>query len=270
MAPLPRLLGDVRGQVCLVVDVVRFSTFLVALFDRGGRQAYLCESPAGALALRRSLGDGALAFGETIGSGPASGCDAAPSLEALDDLDLRGRTAAVSSENGAGAVLACYRRGASQVLVAALCNLDAAAERALQLAGGRHRVAQASSLCVPGRGQRQDPGVTAGPGITIVCAGVAGNSRVALDDVYVAGRLLQALKAAPERCDDGARMALATVAAYPGASAALEASITARWLRAAGCGRDVELCSLENTSEIVPVAAPAEGYTGAVCRVIVD
>lgn len=242
VAPLPRLATDLRGRVCLVVDVVRLSTFLVALLERGCPEVFVCHTPAEALALRAAL-PGALAFGEVIGSGAAPGCDAPPSLVALDGLDVARGPAIVSSENGAHALLAGLRTGARHVLVAGLSNLAA--------------VAYAT--------RRLEAHAT---GVALVCAGVAHNTRLTLDDLYVAGRLLCALGASPEQCDDGAMLALAVAAAFPAPLPALEASITGRWLRESGWQRDIEQCAHENVSSLAPEAMAATlAPVGRVCRV---
>ena len=124
---------------------------------------------------------------------------------------------------------------AAVVLVAALANLSATAAHAARLA----------------RASRGRVGVR--------CAGVRGG--VALDDVYTAGRLVDAIASyLPEwPVGDAAELARASAAAYSSAYGALSASQSARDLIAAELTDDVRVCAQVDAVDIVAVAEPLEG-----------
>jgi 2-phosphosulfolactate phosphatase len=88
--------------------------------------------------------------------------------------------------------------------------------------------------------------------VAIRCAGVRGE--VALDDVYVAGRLVERIEelAGPAFLTDGARTARATARAYAEPLAALADSQSARDLDGTGHEPDIAWCALESVFDIVP------------------
>ncbi|PZS00176.1 MAG: 2-phosphosulfolactate phosphatase, partial [Candidatus Chloroheliales bacterium] len=69
MAMLPGLVRDTERQVCIVVDVLRATTTLCALFERGVREVYLGADPTDVKAIAARLGDCLLA-GERGGLAP--------------------------------------------------------------------------------------------------------------------------------------------------------------------------------------------------------
>ena len=88
--------------------------------------------------------------------------------------------------------------------------------------------------------------------VAIRCAGVRGE--VALDDVYVAGRLVERIEelAGPAFLTDGARTARAIARAYAEPLAALADSQSARDLDGTGHEPDIAWCALESVFDIVP------------------
>jgi 2-phosphosulfolactate phosphatase len=91
--------------------------------------------------------------------------------------------------------------------------------------------------------------------VAIRCAGVRGE--IALDDVYVAGRLVERIDelAGPAFLTDGARSARAISRAYADPLAALADSQSARDLDGTGHEPDVARCALESVFDIVPRVA---------------
>jgi phosphosulfolactate phosphohydrolase-like enzyme len=93
----------------------------------------------------------------------------------------------------------------------------------------------------------------------ICCAGAEG--KVALDDVYVAGRYVDSLleRWPAGQLTDAALVSSGVARRYDSARTALDASSSARRLRDVGLGSDVEACARESTLEAVPrLAAVAE------------
>ena len=88
--------------------------------------------------------------------------------------------------------------------------------------------------------------------VAIRCAGVRGE--IALDDVYVAGRLVERIDelAGPAFLTDGARSARAISRAYADPLAALADSQSARDLDGTGHEPDVARCARESVLDVVP------------------
>ena len=88
---------------------------------------------------------------------------------------------------------------------------------------------------------------------------------VALDDVYTAGRLVDAIAAyLPEwPVGDAAELARASAAAYSSAYGALSASQSARDLVAAELTDDVRVCAQVDAVDIVALAEPLDGRARA-------
>lgn len=105
--------------------------------------------------------------------------------------------------------------------------------------------------------------VPAGAGVTVVCSGTGG--RPALEDVYVAGRLVQALGGAPS---DAARVAERVASAYGTPLEPLAASEDGVRLRATGQEEDIGWCASESALEIVPEVQAIEDEVAVAGRFI--
>jgi 2-phosphosulfolactate phosphatase len=135
----------------------------------------------------------------------------------LAAADRAGEELVLATTNGSPAVVAAAH-AAERVLVGCLLNL-----RAVRAAVPRDAA------------------------VAIVCAGT--NGRPALEDVYVAGRLVSALGGVPS---DAARVAERVASGYGTPLEPLDASEDAAQLRATGQGRDIAWCARESVHEIVP------------------
>jgi 2-phosphosulfolactate phosphatase len=137
--------------------------------------------------------------------------------------ERRGEELVLATTNGAPTVVKAASR-APRVLLACLLNLDAVA-RALEGA---------------------DPG--AATDVQIVCSGTDG--AVALEDVYVAGRLSALL---PGGRTDAALVAEGVARAFENPLDALAAGLAAAVLRQAGLAEDIEYCARESEIDVVPI-----------------
>lgn len=215
----------------IVVDVVRASTSIVTLFDRGCPAIHVARTlDAGReFARTRRL----LLCGEEGGARP-EGFDYgnSPTEFAAERFDQRATV--LCTTNGTVALHAVAPSPA--VFVGCLANAGAvvaAAVAAAQTAGA----------------------------LTIVCAG--SNRHVALDDVWTAGRLVARasdLLGAEAVLTDAATIALTLTGAMPDGPVALRASRSARALVNLGLERDVAYAALEDRSTVVPrlVSRPEE------------
>jgi len=211
--------ADLRpADVAVVVDVLRATSTITHALDAGYRAVLVAESVERARTLRAP---GRVLAGERA-------CVAPPGFDQgnspRDAMRPAGDELVLATTNGAPAIVAAARH-APIVLVGCLLNLDAVAA------------------------------AVDGSDVQIVCSGTDG--AVALEDVYVAGRLCAQLRG---RRTDAARVAEGVGRAYPTPLAALADSAGARALRAAGLDDDIELCARESTLDVVGrVSAGAPG-----------
>jgi phosphosulfolactate phosphohydrolase-like enzyme len=95
--------------------------------------------------------------------------------------------------------------------------------------------------------------------VAVRCAGVRGE--LALDDAYVAGRLVERIRAlVPDLgWTDSARAASLIAAAYPDPLTALRDSESARDLAGTGHEEDVARCAQVSTLDVVPIVTGSAG-----------
>lgn len=197
--------GEVQGRVVFVIDILRMGSTIAAALAAGARAIVPVASTEEALRMQQTLGtDDSVLAGERH-------CERIPgfplgnSPREMTEAAVKGRTVIMTTTNGTGALLAVA--SASPVYVAAAVNYTLVAERA--------RAAW----------EARDP-------ILIVCAGR--ENRFALDDAYMAGRLVEGALGggrARQGLNDAALAALDLVRRYG-----------RRWERpllASGGGRDL-------------------------------
>lgn len=259
VACLPRDATRLPQRVALVIDVIRATTTLVTMFERGARSVILTRDVASARAAivqRVST----LLIGEVGGLHPPDFAYG-NSPVALSTADLRQHNLIFSTTNGTKALVAAA--DAVGVIAACLRNGRAAVTTALDIA----RAANAD--------------------ISVICAGRAGGTQQGLDDLICAGYLVEQLieqsggviaawqpdadfaatvqrgDAEPNsvELDDSARIALRL---YRNAvhnplkpmaseiSAAFQESGAAQGLARLGLAEDITFCAQIDVSEVVP------------------
>jgi 2-phosphosulfolactate phosphatase len=210
------------GRVVCVVDTIRAST-VIAQALAAGYEHVVCTGQIGdAVREAATYGSGVVLGGERHGvriDGFTLGNS--PS----EYVTRRGSVLVFTTTNGTRAILQAVDE-ADHVLVASLTCLSSVTESALRLAGDGD--------------------------ITLRCAGVDGG--VALDDAYVAGRIVQRLlQLDPGRdATDAALVAAAVASAFADAETALAASQSARNLADVGLAGDVAACARESTVAVAP------------------
>jgi 2-phosphosulfolactate phosphatase len=222
--------GEALGpcDVAVVVDTIRATTTALYALRQGYAQVICCAEVDDARAAAAEIGPSAILAGERDCM-RIEGFHLGNSPREFDAGQPLGDVLVLTTTNGTRAVLQA-QAGAAVVLVAALANLSATAAHAARLA----------------RASRGRVGVR--------CAGVRGG--VALDDVYTAGRLVDAIASyLPEwPVGDAAELARASAAAYSSAYGALSASQSARDLIAAELTDDVRVCAQVDAVDIVAIA----------------
>ncbi len=204
--------ADVRtSDVALVVDVLRAGTTIVAALAAGFERV-LC---AGDIETARHLsGAGRKLAGERE-CRPIEGFDYGNSPGEFTHAPVPDLV--LCTTNGTPAVLAAAEV-AGEVLVASLVNLDAVVDV-----------------------------VPEGAEVAIVCSGT--NRRFALEDAYLAGRLVQRLG---QGRTDAATAAARLADSYPDSHAPLAQGADAEVLRATGQSADIDFCARESVFDIVP------------------
>lgn len=158
-----RIGGPVEGQVCIVIDVLRASSTIVTMLERGCERVVAAAHVDEARELRERLPDHLLC-GEAGGL-PPEGFDYGNSPLEFSGLDLRGKSAILATTNGTRALADVVEAGAAKVLVGCLLNRTAVAEAARTMA----------------REQKA--------GVVIACAGDIDSS----EEDYAVGRSIAAL-----------------------------------------------------------------------------
>jgi 2-phosphosulfolactate phosphatase len=220
-------------EVAVVVDTIRATTTALYALRQGYAQVICCAEVDDARAAAAEIGDSAILAGERE-CVRIEGFHLGNSPREFDAGQPLGDVLVLTTTNGTRAVLQA-QADAGVVLIAALANLSATAAHAARLTrGSRGRVA-------------------------VRCAGVRG--AIALDDVYTAGRLIDAMAAyLPEwPLGDAAELARASAAAYSSAYGALNASQSARDLIAAELSDDVRVCAQVDAVDIVALAESLPG-----------
>ncbi len=235
------------ATVYIVVDVIRATTSLCVLFERGCREALLAPDVAAVRALRSALGPEILLAGEVSGARP-EGFDCGNSPAELAQAPVAGRTVLFATTNGTRAIRACA--GGRAILAGALRNAQAVAQAALAAVPAASAPSP-TALDMDDEGERFD--------IVLVCSGR--DDQPAYDDTICAGFILRRLMdAAAERgrvaaLESGAQIALAAlvgVEAGGGIRAALAQSGAYRAIERIGLAGDLDWCAATDVTEVVP------------------
>jgi 2-phosphosulfolactate phosphatase len=202
------------APVGIVVDVLRATSTIAQALVGGYARVLCCGEVEEAKALREELGDGVLAGERKCVRIPGFDRGNSPS----EFVEAAGDTVILSTTNGTRALLAAATR-CDHVLAASLLNLEAVVGAA-RAAGGD---------------------------VAIFCAGVKGE--FALDDAFVAGRLVELLRGDPT---DAGVAALRLSTSFASAEDGLRSSQSARNLVAAGLEDDIAWCARESVLDVVP------------------
>jgi 2-phosphosulfolactate phosphatase len=215
--------------VAVVIDVLRATT-TIAQALAGGYERVLCTaSREQALEMR---GPGRVLAGEEA-CVPPPGFDLGNSPAGVETAS--GRELVLATSNGTPAIIAAAAE-ADLTLLGCLANLDAL----LGVLGDRAEA---------GDGDEDED-----EDVLLVCSGT--NGRLALEDVYVAGRIVAGLGG---RRSDSAAMCALVGAAAPSALDLFRESTNGRLLVEVGLESDIVWCARESTLELVPRVSSVTG-----------
>ncbi len=157
---------SVERKVCVVLDVLRASSTMMAMFGAGARELRLAETPEEALAIAYGRRDDFWVCGERHGL-KVDGFDYGNSPAEVAEADLTGREVVFVTSNGTAALRAVS--SAPAVLVGSPRN---------EVAVVRQAIREANALDCD---------------ILIVCAGDRGGYGISLEDAFCAGMLVERL-----------------------------------------------------------------------------
>jgi len=229
VALLPGQSTDYARSVCIIVDVLRASTSIITVLDRGAAEVLPARNIDAARALRSRFASHILC-GEQGGL-PPDGFDYGNSPSEFSRLDLSSKSVILATSNGTR-VLSLVAETAAVVLIGAAINRTAAAKSALEIA--RHR----------------------GLDITVICSAAHGGAVFVLEDALGAAAIADAAATADPSLllSDAARFArdsfLHSASDIP---AAIRSAYHAQELVDAGLGDDVAYCAAVDKSDTVPV-----------------
>ncbi len=211
------------GTAAVVIDVLRFSSAVVAALEAGVSRIIPVEDIETASRLADSgKRKTKLLAGERKGL-PIEGFDLFNSPAEFTKRRVSGKTIVMTTSNGTRGVLLASK--ASRTIICSINNLGAVADAV--------------------RGEK---------GLSILCCGSEGN--IAIEDLYCGGLLLNALedRIEVETINDAGRIAMIlSGGSGPDAEEILSSSDRGRELSKAGYGDDLLLCARRDTSDIVPV-----------------
>jgi len=217
--------GDVQGRAAVVIDVIRFSTSVLAALEAGAAGVLPAPTAGKAAALAGSLGRSDVLLCGELGGRKPEGFDLGNSPRGFTPGRVSGRTLVYGTTNGTRAL---HRvREARCVAVACLANLGGVA--------GRLRAWDRPAL--------------------VVCAGREG--KAGLDDVWCAGLLVDRLEdGGPVEMDDGARLAAGAARSLGRPDRdALATTAAGAALVEIGLGEDLQMCAAMDRTDAVPVLA---------------
>jgi 2-phosphosulfolactate phosphatase len=200
----------------IVIDVIRATTTMCQALASGYERVFCTAEIEDARNLREELGEGVLGGERNAVRIPGFDLGNSP----REYLEPVGETLILSTTNGTRAVVTAAQR-CERVLVASLLNLAAVVDCA-----------------------REE-----GEDAVVVCAGV--QATLALDDAYVAGRIVELL--GWERTD-ASEAAARLASTWGGAEEAFRASKSGRNLleNAPALEEDIAFCARESVLEVVP------------------
>ncbi len=227
VAFLPEEVGASARRAVVIIDVLRATTSLLTLLERGCAGIVIAPNVAAARRYRAAH-PSVLAAGEEGGRAP-EGFDFGNSPAAFARSEVAGRHVVLATTNGTRAMHVV--QGAPVAFLGCLRNRSAAA-------GAVVRAAAASEL-----------------DITLVCSGREG--LFSLDDAFTAGAIVDAAQSGASTAGtltftDAAQAARALYQAFPDVEAMFRRTRAGRNLIQIGLSEDLPYCAAQDQSTLVP------------------
>lgn len=228
---------NVKGidDVYVVIDVIRASSTITMLFDKGCRELLLTDNVDAYIGENRAKDDTLAVCAESVAGYCLEGADFSPSLLELEPLQgLEGKTVLMQTTNGTVAAHTLISAGKGNILIGSMRNAKAVMDYAAALAK------------------------RLGVNLHIVCAGREAGTSYTIDDTYCAAFLVNKAAESARTLglelvqNDSAKLALMTHAVYPNAEEAFAASASGNTMRKINRPEDIGLCAVADVSTAVP------------------
>lgn len=237
LALLPSEIDILNTTAYVVIDVLRASTTIVTLFERGLSELLVVNNLS--QAVEQSKQESRILFGE-VGGLPPDDFDYGNSPSEISILNLKNKKATLFTTNGTKTLCLAAQKGITAV--GALSNIDAVTHWA-----GSYE------------------------SVSIICAGELSGRRFALEDFAVAARFIHKLTSmySSLELDDAARLAseLGNYERWLASSLTSDHTPSSRLINSATHGQeliklgftaDLQFCATENTSQMVPYVVSSD------------
>ena len=235
-----------RPKVWIAVDVLRATSVMTTFLSEGGKQLYMAGSVEQARALQRDLK--LLAIGEQFAKPiPGFDFDNSPLELLLHKEKLNGRSGVHCTSNGTKLAKLLISLG-GVVIAGSFLNLTACVERAIALC------AQPTPPGPPLEEEPSDGIASSDPdGIVVACAGRS--TLPVLDDTYLAGAIVERLRALLPQAElrDTGTIALALPRTMS-AEEAFRLSESGRVMASLGLQEEMLFCTQRDVYRCVPEA----------------
>lgn len=236
VAFMPKNISINQPQVCVLVDVLRATTAMVTMLEKGCTEIVLTTDEQKTMAEKQDEynEETTLVCSEDSDGNVSQHAHFSPSLAAIQQIAVKGKRVVLKTTNGTLAGLTLWKAGISHILIGCLHNAKAVMDKAVKMA----------------RELKSN--------ITIVCSGRENGQIAALDDVYTAGVLLKYGQEATKRIhcrsvlNDSAKISHHLLNIYSHSKQALEDSGSGETMRRINCLEDILICAQENISTIAP------------------
>ncbi|MDM5200931.1 2-phosphosulfolactate phosphatase [Fictibacillus enclensis] len=236
VAYMPKEIKQTKQQVCVLVDVLRATTAMVTMLDKGCSEIVLTMDEKETIeACQEFKEDGTLVCAEDIFGNVSEHAQFSPSLISIHPMEIKDKRVVLRTTNGTLAGITLWNSGIEHILVGSMQNAQAVMDKAVSTA--------IENDC----------------SVTIVCAGRENGEIAALDDAYTAGVLLKyGTEAALSHnrvplLKDSAKMSSHLLSVYSGAAQAFEDSGSGETMRNIQCEEDIAICAQENVSTTAPI-----------------
>lgn len=224
------------SPICVLIDVLRASSTIVTLLDKGCSRVLLTDSEEKLVDIKKMEGNKrVLICSEDLLGKKLDVADFSPSLIEVEKLgDLSNAVVVMKTTNGTTGIHELMKNGIDNIFIGCMLNSEEVMKKAVSRAIDLNR------------------------NINIVCAGREKGKSYTIDDVYCAAKLLQYGKTAvlnfniEAEMQDSAKIAENTLSFYMDTAAAFEASASGSVMRRVNCHQDILLCGRDNVTKTVP------------------
>lgn len=236
VAFVPKEIRKKPNPVCVVIDVLRASSTMVTLLEKGCSEIVLTSDEEKTLAEHPGFRtDETFVCAEDLVGNVAKNADFSPSIVLIRSKEIKGKRVILRTTNGTVAAQTLWNLGIEKILIGCMHNARAVMQEAVRIARKLKR------------------------NVTIVCAGRENGEITALDDAYTAGVLLKYGKEAAESLRmepvflDSAKIATHLLSTYSTPAEAFVDSGSGETMRRINCVDDISICAEQNISTLTPM-----------------